>query len=576
MATVQEYAALMDDVAGTNGDLLGTSTAFIERLGDERSTAAQAAARALDYGFLPHRRRGTSYVFNPFVPALGNSEEHFQWLKTSEGETDPQIWSELVAHACNPAVSARLHDLLWIVKHGDAPYRHAQSAIEDYLKAGANLDCCGHHRLSLLDRALALSKSINSNEHGPRIADLAIVDLDRQFELTDDAERTSVTTRTFRLLAALEETHRPADLEERVAAAHEAFADRDAFARESLFEVETELARGDPERVKRIRRRAAEMWMSEATKLEGMLRARALEEVEKWAQGAEHSAELVADARRARQEMKSAVFDWTVFEASVEVPTVEIERLMQRVVGDDDLEHALLRFGNWGPSTGDPEALRKATDTEMAVSRLTHFIPESWHHPAGFEIRTFVTPEEKWAREFGRRQEIHAGVHGTMAQEALGRIGLKYERTWVQLKQLLVSDLIWPPEADAFGRAFEHFWAGRHDEAILVALPRIESVLRRMASSTGQVVFRPPEGERPGGLKTLGEVMRLLRDELDEGWWHAFSYILADPLGLNLRNEYSHGLRAAGGDVDAALILNLVAYLRLLTARPVPRDLTGP
>ena len=574
MATVQEYAALMDDVAGTNGDLLGTSTAFVERLGDERSTAAQAAARALDYGFLPHRRRGSSYVFNPFVPALGNSEEHFQWLKTSEGEAHPQIWSELVAHACNPAVSARLHDLLWIVKHGDTPYRHAQSAIEDYLKAGADLDCCGHHRLSLLDRALALSKSINSNEHGPRIADLAIVDLDRQFELTDDAERTSVTTRTFRLLAALEETHRPADLEERVAAAHEAFADRDAFARESLFEVETELARDDPERVKRIRRRAAEMWMSEAKKLEGMHRARALEEVEKWAQEAEHSAELVADARRARQEMESGVFDWVEIDASVQIPTIEVEQLMQRVVGEDSLEAALTRFGAWGPPTGNHAEIEQAVTHEMGEPRFMDLIPETWHHAAGFEIKRFATPEEKRERRIGQRQELNAGMHGAMAHEALQRMGRRYDRSWGELANIFTTELIWPPEAYAFSRAFEHFWAGRYDEAILVAVPRLESISRRIARAMGKVVYRPPDSQRAGGLKTFGDVIRLLRGHLDDDWWHAFSYVLVDGLGLNLRNEYSHGLKPIGEPVDAVLVLQLAAHLRLLAPQPVPGDPT--
>ena len=266
--------------------------------------------------------------------------------------------------------------------------------------------------------------------------------------------------------------------------------------------------------------------------------------------------------------MESDIFQWAQIDASVDIPAADVERELTRVVGEDELELALLRFGSWGPPTGNPAEIQDAVDREMETTRLMHLIPETLHHSAGFEVKTFASPEEK--RELGvkQHQELHARIHGTLAFEALSRIGSTYERRWGQLAGFFISDLIWPPEAHAFSRAFEHFWAGRYDEAILVALPRIESILRRTARAMGQIVFRPPDGDRPGGLKTLGEVLRLLQGKVDEGWWQSFSFVLADPLGVNLRNEYSHGLREVGTEVDAALILQLAAHLRLRTLEP--------
>ena len=64
-------------------------------------------------------------------------------------------------------------------------------------------------------------------------------------------------------------------------------------------------------------------------------------------------------------------------------------------------------------------------------------------------------------------------------------------------------------QAEVFARALQHYWAGRFDEAIHIALPRIEVVLRQDSlSMAGGVVWNPPQSgtspmpERAGGVKS--------------------------------------------------------------------------
>ena len=575
MPTVEECAVAMDDVASSQCDLFAAGPDFIKRFEDKKSDVVVAAAHALDYGFSPSARRDMRQAANPFAPAFGSPEEHFQRLMETDNGATLRIWAELAVHVRNPAAAARLHDLLWVTKYGDAPHTHARAAVEAYLALARRDECAGHPTIQALKRSLALSVLLNSAEHLPEIAKLGLAQLDLAQRETDTPPDLTVVTAGLRLLAAMPSEHRPDNLADRVADAHDAFGGEDMLGREALFKIEEDLAEGDVDVIQQIRRQAAEAWTTEADRREGWHRVHALEQVEKWAQGAKDASDLVTKARRARQEAESGVYQWAEIDASVDIPAADIDRELMQIVGEDNLELGLVRFGGWGPPTGNPAEIEGTVDRRMETTRLLDLIPETLHHPAGFEVKTFTTPEEKRERRIKMEQEFHTRIHGALAEEALRRLGSTYPRHWGQLANFFVSDLIWPPEAHAFGRAFEHFWAGSYDEAILVALPRIETVLRRTARAMGSVVFRPPEADRPGGLKMLGEVLRLLDGKVDEGWRQAFWFILADPLGLNLRNEYSHGLRDPGDAVDAALILQLAAHLRLRTLEPV-RDNRDP
>ena len=126
-----------------------------------------------------------------------------------------------------------------------------------------------------------------------------------------------------------------------------------------------------------------------------------------------------------------------------------------------------------------------------------------------------------------------------------------------------------PEQAEPFARAFVHYWAGHHDEAIHIALPRIEAVLRKMLVASGGIAYVEPSAGRAGRDKTLGMILNELHNVLPGSGWHrSFVMILTEPTGLNLRNKYLHGQITQPLREHAALVLHLAAYLRLLQAVP--------
>ena len=122
-------------------------------------------------------------------------------------------------------------------------------------------------------------------------------------------------------------------------------------------------------------------------------------------------------------------------------------------------------------------------------------------------------------------------------------------------------------EGEAFGRAFRHYWGGDYDSAANVALPRIESALRNIALGAGvSIITLPQEGRRPkcGGYKQLGAILPLLKSTLGENAVRMLQYLLVDNHGMNLRDNYAHGIQSEDPQTDAAIALWIALWLGCL------------
>jgi hypothetical protein len=83
----------------------------------------------------------------------------------------------------------------------------------------------------------------------------------------------------------------------------------------------------------------------------------------------------------------------------------------------------------------------------------------------------------------------------------------------------------------------------------------------------GMTVISLPVGERPGGVRVLGELMKeaLARNVMRDVSRTRYLYnLLCDPYGMNLRNAIAHGFLITARREDAALLIQAVCYLRLL------------
>ena len=182
----------------------------------------------------------------------------------------------------------------------------------------------------------------------------------------------------------------------------------------------------------------------------------------------------------------------------------------------------------------------------------------------GYPIRHVETDEDKRKIDILDYDMLGITFDASLRQVALDRIGARYSRDGDSLRAFFETDLIDPDEADAFARALESYWADCPDEALHVALPRVEAVFRRWLAMGGGLTYRPPRGTIPGRVRGLDSVLNDLSGLYPdlELWWRYFRVALTIPSpGINLRNRYLHGLAGAATKQDAAIVLRIAAGL---------------
>lgn len=107
------------------------------------------------------------------------------------------------------------------------------------------------------------------------------------------------------------------------------------------------------------------------------------------------------------------------------------------------------------------------------------------------------------------------------------------------------------------------FFAGDEEGALHILVPQLEAAIRGAAARAGVVVIKTPRGPTPGGVRALGGILADLQGRLDESWRRYLANALADPLGVNLRNQLSHGLHGPTARGDLAIAIQIACHLRL-------------
>ena len=193
--------------------------------------------------------------------------------------------------------------------------------------------------------------------------------------------------------------------------------------------------------------------------------------------------------------------------------------------------------------------------------------------PEGFPIHYAHTDEEHERVALARQEAIGIGIWGLVVTEILDRVADKFGSPEVAaLSRFFQTDLVDADVADSWARGVGHFFAGDYDEACNVMLPRIETVIRGITGRLGLAIYREPQGATPGQVLVLNELLAALRGCIDESWRRYLRNVLADPLGLNIRNRLLHGLVPRGTKQEAALVVHAACLLRTLHVAPLAID----
>jgi len=226
----------------------------------------------------------------------------------------------------------------------------------------------------------------------------------------------------------------------------------------------------------------------------------------------------------------------------------------------------MLRLGVPGGTRADIEqALREQRDEFVYLQMFT---PVSMGAESAATQFRGTDAESRARLEYAERRAFHARMWSAIVAEVLAAIEERFGRPErSELALFFATDVIGPARADRMARALELFWEGHYDDSAHILVPRIESAIRELARLAGTPVIREPVGIEPGGARSLGTIMLALRDGFPLPDWHDYLFnLLADPLGLNLRNVIAHGLRPRIGWEHAALLIHAACFLTLVHA----------
>ncbi len=487
-----------------------------------------------------------------------------QWL--IEGESYPappemveelvpgtySTWEKAAALAAVPAVRARLADLLWVVRFGSEPYRYARDAVDAYVEAAFDDFGTEVDRSMAIRRAFAIASELGDQESRRSVITQAVALSEQQLA---EGEPPGALMGLLRLLVSLKPDERPEELTELLDDAFSLFG-HDAWLRRDLTELAVSVAT-DP---KDLRLQSAQAFLELANDSRGIARLAHLQTVIDIATSHGFN-DLASEARRAVESMSDD--DLGLHEVAVEfdIPELEIQRIVDSIVGDDDIESALTRLGSHIP-TGDREAAQRHVEELQAEHPLQFLVTRIVIGPENAIIER-SSGDDTVQSEVVRHQADTARLFGIVAVAAITEIAKRYgplsDSDWFR-----GSDLIEPEIADRVQRALEVYEAGDSDTAAHLLAPCTERIIRQIAIAVGVPVTYEPTGSRHGGVNSLGKLLRGLEGLLDERSRCYLQVLLVDPRGLNLRNLVAHGLIGRVGQIEAALLVQSICHLRLM------------
>jgi Domain of unknown function (DUF4209) len=504
-------------------------------------------------------RGGRRADYGPYAPVIETGNGAFPPRLETLDASVKEAWARITPSVQEPAAAARLNDLLWVTRHGDQPYINAKAAIAAYVAQAerwrdlAQVEC--------LWRALELSLEINDPAATAEIATLTAAAA--RAELSESEQKPGVS---MRLIEALLDTPAPpAEVDQLL----EEAADRyrgNVHVGDSITDLRASSAARDPERVRELRREQMQRWRDHAAAADGLAAIAHLQHGLELART--HGLADEADAfRRALQDFDRESIEFERITAEAGVDREEIEKLLASLV-EEDWPSSLRAFGATSPPIGDIESNERFVRQMMKEHPISFLFTQTVLGPENTVIKNVAGDEAHFAAQLTRHESQSIGFWGLLAAEGLRRIRERHgPADHETLAAYFTAGVIAPEYADAFARGVALYGEERYDESALVVVPRIEGVIRELARRAGLVVIREPIGERPGGVRSLNEVLSSLRGILDESWRRYLWNTLAEPLGLNLRNRLAHGL-GQGDAVSAALLLHVCCFLVLLRAQP--------
>jgi hypothetical protein len=493
-----------------------------------------------------------------FAPLIENEKGSFPPAVADIPMETLDVWVSFVADTNSPLAKSRLCDLLWARQHGQ-PYVHARTA------AGAYLELAGGAqqplwRIACAERALELARAINDKASVAAAVALLVAVVESDVE--DEEQSPGVAQFALRPLVSLPTHLRPTNLAELVRSARDRYRGSAPWIVDNFTRLLAHLV--EAAEAEALWREQVASWRHGATEVAGSLRYHSLHSALQLAVNYGLT-DLAEDIRCDIESMTPAEFDMQEMSADIDIPAGEIDCMIDSVLGVGDWQRVLRCFGAQGPPSGQIEANTKAV--LKADERFPMIFPEDVIGSHMALVFRADTPEHRFRLNLARQESYGVGLLGAVFVELLKRFVAKFGQPSEQeLAEFLEVGVIDERLAKRCASAVGYYWEGEYDAAGHLLVPRIEAVVRRLCVAVGIPVTTLPQGQRLGGVVTLGLLLERLKGRMDESWRRYLRHVLTDDLGLDIRNQVCHGLIEEVDQVRVVLLIHVLLFLRNLSA----------
>jgi hypothetical protein len=258
-------------------------------------------------------------VWGPFAPMMV-FHDAVRPVPLREAATDLlDRWSVAVDALDDPLLTSRLHDLLWVRRHGRQPDIHCRSAIRAYRALGTERWLSEYAGQVALGRALQLSRQIGDKAEIDGTIDDLITYLRQAAQESPPGRAVMVAE----ILADVAGVQRPTAALTAVLESLVTRNDCDVDMKSGAYGLLARLA-PDAGSATEWRRRQVITWIAEADRTSGLVRAHHLDRALALA-GNFGLRDLADQARMAVQSMTDEELDLKTVSAQVDVPAADVE-----------------------------------------------------------------------------------------------------------------------------------------------------------------------------------------------------------------------------------------------------------
>jgi hypothetical protein len=395
-----------------------------------------------------------------------------------------------------------------------------------------------------------------------------------RLEIADASERRpGVPLNLLEAVVDLQLDQQPAGLYQLLDAAAERYGE-DPYIAESVSELKLKLS--EPEEREELQRQQVARWREEAKKGDAILRHSRLQQ----ALGLARTyglTEVVEEVLVEMQAITPADFDLKPITAEVEIPREEVDVYVRSYAEDSgSWQEALLRFGSEGPPSRDVQENAKLTKELAEKYPIQRIFATQVMGPHGSITAVAGSEKEHDRIELARHESMRIGIWAPIGVEILDVVKDAFgvpDRE--RLAEFFTTEFIDREVAARIADGLLRFFDGDDDGALHILVPQLEAAIRATAARIGVVVIKTPHGGTPGGVRALGGILADLEGRLDESWRRYLANALTDPLGVNLRNQLSHGLHGPTARSDVAVAIHIACRLRLWRRGPEGTDADG-